>query len=102
MKMFRKQKSLARNTRHLMPNPFSRRVMAAAAREGVLTYGVVADYSGGTVADFHGLPHFSNLLNVKSSLWCCTESVNIGHFLSLGNLNDCCKMLPQTNASLYR
>jgi hypothetical protein len=25
-----------------------------------------ADHSGGTVADFHGLPHFPNLLNVES------------------------------------
>jgi len=37
-----------------------------------------ADHSGGTVADLHGLPHFSNLLNVKSSLWRCMTSVNKG------------------------
>ena len=34
------KKSLARNTRRIKPNPFSRRVRAAAAWEGVLTYGV--------------------------------------------------------------
>jgi hypothetical protein len=30
------------------------------------------------VADFHGLPHFPNVLNVKSSLWLSMASVNMG------------------------
>jgi hypothetical protein len=43
-----------------------------------------ADHSGGTVADFHGLPHFPNLLIVKSSLWRRLAGVNIGYFLAPG------------------
>src|SRR5262249_36611195 len=35
-----------------------------------------ADYSGGTVADFHGLPLFPNLLNVGGSLCCGAGCVN--------------------------
>jgi hypothetical protein len=39
-----------------------------------------ADHSGGTVADFHGLPRFPNLLIVKVSLWRGKTSVNTGYF----------------------
>ena len=33
-----------------------------AARKGSLALGIEADYSGGTAADLHGLPHFPGLL----------------------------------------
>jgi hypothetical protein len=36
---------------------------ASAAREGGLAYGFLADHSGGTAADSHGLPRFPCLQN---------------------------------------
>ena len=35
----------------------------SAAREGSLAYGLLADHSGGTAADLHGLPRFPRLQN---------------------------------------
>jgi hypothetical protein len=46
-------------------NFLSREVPQTAAWEGGLAYGVSADYSGGTAADFHGLPRCPCLQIVK-------------------------------------
>ena len=59
--MYSNKKSLARNTRPAKPGPFSRRVAAAAAREGVLTYGVSPITVAGPWPILTAFPHIPNL-----------------------------------------
>jgi len=60
------KKSPARNTGHIKPHPFSRRVPAAAAWEGVLTFGVSPITVAGPWPILTAFPRFPNLLNVES------------------------------------
>jgi hypothetical protein len=70
------KKSLARNTRRNAPHPFSRSVPATTAWEGVLTYGNIADHSGGTVADSHGLPPLPKPANCRFEVYVVLRQVS--------------------------
>jgi len=48
----------------------------AAAWAGVLTYGFAADYSGGTVADFHGLPPTPRLARCRQWVYAARRGVS--------------------------
>src|SRR5208282_5907982 len=63
-------KKASRKEARPSPHSFSRRVSASTGLAGILTFGVartrragIADHSGGTVADFHGLPHSPSRLS---------------------------------------
>jgi hypothetical protein len=58
------------------PHPFSRRVPAETAWGGCPDLRHFADYSGGTVADSHGLPRFPCLNIVARSLCRTLRGVN--------------------------
>jgi hypothetical protein len=73
-KSFRQKKCPARNrgTRTAL----SREERAAsAASEGSLAYGFSADYSGGTAADFHGLPRCP-CLQIENRVYVAHRSVS--------------------------
>jgi hypothetical protein len=83
-----------------IPKPFLAKGKVCGGLRGCPDLRRFADHSGGTVADFHGLPHFPNVLNVKSSLWCGMASVNTRGFL--GTNRACagseCKVASPPNA----
>ena len=55
---------------------FSRRAWPSAAWEGGLAYGSLADHSGGTAADSHGLPRFP-CLQIKFRVYAALAEVSM-------------------------
>jgi len=64
-------------------NFLSREVLQTAAREGSLAYGISADYSGGTAADFHGLPRCPCLQIVKKVYAASAMAVKLNQIAAL-------------------